>query len=102
MPAAQCQVVDAQRVQVISTKPLHSGKHSSHYGIGNDLFLKFKYDSFDSAVAVMAVQSPHYPWTISERTLDSTIVRMGGASSKGESTIRTPTLTIRCEELQGD
>lgn len=102
MPAAQCQVADAQRVQVISTKPLHSGKRSSHYRIGDDLFLKFKYDALTSTVAVMTVQSPHYPWTISERTLDSTVVRMSGAPSKGESTIRTPTLTIRCEELQED
>lgn len=102
MTAAQCWVADAQGAQVISTKPLQPGKRWSHYRIDHDLFLEFKYDSLTSAVAVMTVQSPHYPWTISERTLDSTVVRMGGAPSKGESTIRTPTLTIRCEELQGD
>jgi hypothetical protein len=102
MTAAQCWVTDAQGMQVISTKPLHPGKHSSHYRIAPDLFLKFRYDAFTSAVAVMSVESPHYPWGISEKTLDSTVVRMSGAPLKGESTIRTPALTIMCQELQRD
>jgi hypothetical protein len=102
MTAAQCWVADAQGMQVISTKPLHPGKHWSHYRIAPDLFLEFRYDALTSAVAVMTVQSPHYPWAISENTLDSTVVRMSGAPLKGESTIRTPTLTIMCQELQRD
>jgi len=70
--------------------------------LADDLFLEFRYDDLTSTVAVMTVQSPHNPWTISEKTLDSTLVRMAGAPLKGESTIRTPTLTIKCQKLQGD
>jgi len=102
MTAAQCWVADEQGMQVISTKPLHPGKRWSHYRIADDLFLEFRYDDLTSTVAVMTVQSPHNPWTISEKTLDSTLVRMAGAPLKGESTIRTPTLTIKCQKLQGD
>jgi len=102
MTAAQCQVADAQGVQVLATKPLHPSKRSSHYQIDKNLFLEFKYDSLTSAVVVLTVQSPHHPWTISEKALDSAVVRMGGDPSKGESTLRTPILTIRCEELPGD
>jgi hypothetical protein len=89
-------------MQVISTKPLEPSKRWSRYQIADDLILEFRYDALTSAVAVMAVQSPHYPWTISEKTLDRTVVRMAGAPVKGESTIRSPTLTITCQELQQD
>ncbi len=83
--------------------PLHPSKGWTHYRIAHDQFLEFRYDQLTSAVAVKAVQSPHYPWTISERTLDNAVVRMSGASSKsGESTIGTPTLTILCQELKGN
>jgi hypothetical protein len=98
-PAARCWVADAQGAQVISTKPLHQSKHWSHYRIAPDeLFLEFQYDPLTSAVTVRTVQSPHYPWTISERVLDSAVVRMTGAPSKGESSIGTPKLTIMCQE----
>jgi hypothetical protein len=101
--AARCWVADVNGVQIISTKSLHPSKRWSHYRISHDLFIEFRYDSLASAVAVMTVQSPHYPWTLSERTLDSTVVRMSGATSKrGGSSIGTPTLTIQCQELAGE
>src|SRR5262249_20787121 len=99
MPAAQCSVADAQGMQVIATQPLRPSKRWTHYRIAEDLFLEFRYDDVNSTVAVMTVRSPHYPWTISERTLERTVVRMGGVPSKGESTIRTNNLAIMCEEL---
>jgi len=102
MTAAQCRVADAQGMELISTKPLGPGKRWSHYRIAPELFLEFRYDALSSTVAVMTVQSPHYPWTISEKTVDHTVVRMDGVPAKGESTTRTPTLTIMCQELQRD
>jgi len=101
-PAAQCWVADVQGAQVISTKPLHASKRWSHYRIASDLLLQFQYDSFTSAVAVRTVRSPHYPWTISQRILDSTVVRMTGAPSKGESSIGNPKFTITCQNLEGE
>jgi hypothetical protein len=101
-PAAQCRAADVQGVQVISTKPLHPSKHWRRYRIAEELLLEFRYDSLASTVAVRTVQAPHYPWTMSEAVLDSTVVRMTGAPSKGESSMGTASLTIACQELQGD
>ena len=103
MPAAQCWAADAQGVQVTSTKPLHQSKHWSHYRIAPDnLFLEFRYDSLASTVSVRTVQSPHYPWAISERILDSTVVRMTGVPLRGESSLGTPSLTIMCQEPKSE
>ena len=90
MTAAQCQVADAQGVQVLATKPLHPSKRSSHYQIDKDLFLEFKYDSLTSAVVVLTVQSPHHPWTISEKALDSAVVRMAATLRKANQRFAPP------------
>jgi len=58
---SRSRVADAQGMELISTKPLGPGKRWSHYRIAPELFLEFRYDALSSAVAVMTVQSPHYP-----------------------------------------
>ena len=75
---AQCHVVDAQGVALLSLKPLYRAKRWSRYRIEQDRFIDLRYNFFTSSVAVRITEVPHYPWTISESVIDHGTLTMSG------------------------
>jgi hypothetical protein len=78
MSVAQCQVVDAQGVRLLSLKPLYPVKRWSRYRINQDRFIDLRYAYFTSSVAVRTTDVPHYPWTFSESMIDRGTLKMSG------------------------
>jgi hypothetical protein len=78
MSVAQCQVVDARGMRLLSLKPLYPVKRWSRYRINQDRFIDLRYDYFTSSVAVRTTDVPHYPWTFSESTIDRGTLKMSG------------------------
>lgn len=78
---AQCHVVDAQGVELLSLKPLYPVKRWSRYRINQDLFVDLRYNFFTSSVAVRTMDIPHYPWTVSETVIDRGNLKMSGEPS---------------------
>lgn len=103
MTVAQCRVSDASGVEVVSMKPLYPVKRWSRYRINQDYFLDLKYDGLDSEIGVKMVEVPHYPWTVSERTLRHSTLKMVGESPKlGVLSLETvrPGARLTCREIK--